>query len=205
MSRPKNERAKSRVGQVHLCAMCVDQADNFGRRLRPGEEGHLDGRDPSGKRHLRASWAAGPRTWFCRECFNATCAADSIFRDRNAHLELQQPEWRHDPATERQIAHLANLLDKRTVPEELREEITRPRPDRHQGRRQPLGEHHRDARWRPRRREQRAGLSRARRSISTSTWSESTTRGCPMTRFTDRTRPPGPPEVGDLHRAAQWP
>ena len=122
MSRPKNERAKSRVGQVHLCAMCVDQADN-------AADGYAQVKKvtwmveipPESDTYVQLG--GRPRTWFCRECFNATCAADSIFRDRNAHLELQQPEWWHDPATERQIAHLANLLDKRTVPEELREEI----------------------------------------------------------------------------------
>ena len=56
-------------------------------------------------------------------CFEKTCAADAIFSARNGHLELQDPPWWNDPASERQILYLVKLLDERIVPDELRAEI----------------------------------------------------------------------------------
>ena len=60
--------------------------------------------------------AGRPRTWFCRQCAEDLFKADAIFRDRNAHLELVEPDWWRDPASDAQREHLAALLENDKTP-----------------------------------------------------------------------------------------
>ena len=65
-----------------------------------------------------------PRTWFCRRCANDLFTADAVFRDRNAHLELIDPDWWAEPATEAQRTYLTKMLDQNRTPPDILAEIT---------------------------------------------------------------------------------
>ena len=123
MRRKPRARNTSRVGQIHLCAVCVENAGGYG----VSEDGHTKQLTwmfeipPESDTYARLGGRA--RTWFCRPCFEAVCATDPIFADRNRELELKDPAWWMHPATEAQISYLCNLLDQRMIPDKLREEI----------------------------------------------------------------------------------
>ena len=120
MSR-RRERSTSRRGQIHLCAVCeTKNASEMGAKkltwmceIPPNSDTYafLGGRC---------------RTWFCRCCYKDTCTADTIFAERNGHLELEDPAWWTQPRTDAQISYLMGLMDEREVPDELRQTIERP-------------------------------------------------------------------------------
>ena len=118
MSRPKKERARSRIGQLHNCALCIEQTGgNYQKTLT----WMLEIPENSNTYVLLAG---RPRTWFCRQCAEDLFKADAIFRDRNAHLELVEPDWWRDPASDAQREHLAALLENDKTPAALFEEIS---------------------------------------------------------------------------------
>ena len=123
MSRKARVRNTSRVGGIHLCAVCVQNAGGYGG----SEDGHSQQLTwmfeipPDSDTYARLGGRA--RTWFCRPCFESVCATDPIFADRNRDLELKDPAWWTHPATEAQISYLCNLLDQRVPPDKLRDEI----------------------------------------------------------------------------------
>lgn len=119
-SRRPRDRLTTRIGQIHLCAVCVENAGGYG----VNEEGRsMFEIPPDSDTYVRLGGRA--RTWFCRPCLAAVCAADPIFAARNRHLELRDPAWWAQPATEAQIGYLCNLLDQRLIPDTLRQEIDR--------------------------------------------------------------------------------
>ena len=122
MSRPKNERARSRLAQIHYCAMCIADAGGDAEALLETKKlTWMIEIPPESDTCTKLGGRA--RTWFCRGCVAQTCEEDTIFRERNGHLELEDPAWWNDPASERQLEHLARLLVKRIVPDGLQQEI----------------------------------------------------------------------------------
>ena len=70
-----------------------------------GGGGFRRGGGPAAAGRGGARWGAGghdadgrPRTWFCRQCAADLFTADAVFRDRNSHLELIEPDWWNEPA-----------------------------------------------------------------------------------------------------------
>ena len=117
MSRPKQDRARSRIGQFHNCALCVEQTGAMTKTLTWMLE------IPENS-NTYALLGGRPRTWFCRRCANDLFTADTVFRDRNAHLELIDPDWWAEPATEAQRAYLTKMLDQNRTPPDILAEIT---------------------------------------------------------------------------------
>ena len=122
-SRRPRARSTSRVGQMHLCAVCIENAGGYG----VSDDGHnkqltwMFEIPPESDTYARLGGRA--RTWFCRPCFERVCSTDPTFAARNQDLELKDPAWWTHPATEAQISYLVNLLDQRMIPETLRNEI----------------------------------------------------------------------------------
>ena len=116
MSRKLAERRTTRVGEMHLCAMCEAGAEANIKKLTfmlevPAES----------VTYVRL--AGRCRTWFCRACVEETCRTDGIFAARNAHLVLEVPGWWNEPATAAQLAHLEALLATEHYPAELQQQI----------------------------------------------------------------------------------
>ena len=118
MSRTKKERARSRIGQLHNCALCVEQT---GGSYQKTLTWMLEIPENSSTYVLLAG---RPRTWFCRQCAEDLFKADAVFRDRNGHLDLIEPDWWRDPASDAQREYLAGLLDNDKTPAPLFEEIS---------------------------------------------------------------------------------
>ena len=126
MSRRRaRDRLTTRIGQIHLCAVCVENAGGYGvnEAGRGKQLTWMFEIPPDSDTYVRLGGRA--RTWFCRPCLAAVCAADPIFAARNGHLELRDPAWWRQPATEAQLGYLCNLLDQRLIPDTLRQEIDR--------------------------------------------------------------------------------
>ena len=114
MSRTPQERTTSRTGQVHLCAVCVADAGGYGSVGLMKQLTWMLEIPPESDTSARLGGRA--RTWFCRTCIESIFKIDTIFAERNGHLELLDPQWWNDPATDAQIAYLSGLLDQRGYP-----------------------------------------------------------------------------------------
>ena len=121
MSRTPQARTTSRTGQVPLCAVCVADAGGYGSVGLMKQLTWMLEIPPESDTSARLGGRA--RTWFCRTCIESIFKIDTIFAERNGHLELLDPQWWNDPATDAQIAYLSGLLDQRAVPEDLAREI----------------------------------------------------------------------------------
>ena len=119
--RTRAERVKTRTGQVHLCAVCLENGGGYHAAGNVKQLTWMLEIPPESDTSARLAGRA--RTWFCRACIEAVCEADPIFAERNAHLELRDPQWWTDPATDAQIDYLTGLMDQREVPAALRQEI----------------------------------------------------------------------------------
>lgn len=121
MSRKPAERRTTRVGQMHLCAICeVDAAATGGEENIKKLTFMLEVPAES-VTYVRLGGRC--RTWFCRACVEDTCRADEVFAARNAHLVLEVPGWWNEPATAEQLAHLETLLATEHYSAELQEQI----------------------------------------------------------------------------------
>ena len=109
--RTAKERRTSRTGQIHLCAVCVEDGGGYGSGCRVKQLTWMLEIPPDSDTCARLG--GRPRTWFCRSCIEATFAGDPIFADRNRHLELEDPHWWTQPASNAQITYLTALLDQR--------------------------------------------------------------------------------------------
>ena len=119
--RTAKERRTSRTGQIHLCAVCVEDGGGYGSAGQVKQLTWMLEIPPDSDTCARLG--GRPRTWFCRSCIEATFAGDPIFADRNRHLELEDPDWWTEPASSAQITYLTALLDQREVPKQLQQEI----------------------------------------------------------------------------------
>ena len=133
-SRRPRTRSTSRVGQMHLCAVCIENAGGYG----VSEDGHskqltwMFEIPPESDTYARLGGRA--RTWFCKPCFKRVCVIDQTFAARNQDLELKDPAWWTHPATEAQISYLVNLLDQRMIPRDTTQRDRRPHRKRHERR-----------------------------------------------------------------------
>ena len=114
MSRTKYDRMRSRIGQIHCCAICYEDGNNSKQLTWMLE---IPPESDTYAKLLRQ------RTWFCRACLTTIYATDPIFTERNQHLTLKEPVWWTQPASAAQRNFLDVLLAERAVEPELREEI----------------------------------------------------------------------------------
>ena len=117
----RRDRSTTRTGQIHLCAVCVADAGGYHAAGLMRQLTWMLEIPPESDTSARLGGRA--RTWFCRACIESVSETDTIFADRNAHLELRDPQWWTHPATDAQIAYLTALIDQRDVPEDLEKEI----------------------------------------------------------------------------------
>ena len=123
--RTRQARSTTRNGQMHLCGTCVADAGGY----------HTSETDPRVKKQLTFMLEVPPesdtsarlggrsRTWFCRSCIEAIFETDPPFAERNRHLELVNPRWWDDPATDTQVGYLIGLMEQRNLSQDIRREI----------------------------------------------------------------------------------
>ena len=114
MSRKLAERRTTRVGEMHLCAMCEADAAAAGAEANIKKLTFMLEVPAESVTYVRL--AGRCRTWFCRACVEETCRTDGIFAARNAHLVLEVPGWWNEPATAAQLASPRGAPGDGTLP-----------------------------------------------------------------------------------------